>query len=105
MLVLGCLVLLQGDAAVEQALKAFREEMRSPSTQKRIDAIHALEAVPHTKTLNVLTQLLTTDLPTIRIAASKALSTFADHKKPDLVHASSRSSVSPVRVSKADPYA
>jgi HEAT repeat protein len=81
LLVLGLALGGQDDKAVAEALDAFKTAIKSPSEADRVTAINELSKVPHAKTLHALATYLTTDGPTVRIAAARGLSGFAALKK------------------------
>lgn len=67
----------QDDKAVDDALDAFKTAMKSTSEADRVAAVNDLAKVPHAKTLVRLAALLTTEAPTVRIAAAKGIGTFS----------------------------
>jgi hypothetical protein len=71
----------QDDKAVEEALETFKTAIKSPSEADRVSAVNELSKVHHAKTLQRLAGLLATDGPTVRIAAGRGLSGFAELKK------------------------
>lgn len=72
----------QDDKAAEEALDAFKAAMRSPVEAERVAAVVELSKVRHPKVLQKLIPLLTNDGATVRLAAAKGISDFADHRKP-----------------------
>jgi HEAT repeat protein len=77
-----CLALAQDDKAADDALEAFKSAVRSGVEADRVAAVVELSKVRHAKTLARLTPLLSTDGSTVRLAAAKGLSEFADLRKP-----------------------
>lgn len=71
----------QDDKAAEEALDTFKTAFKSTSEADRVAAVNDLAKVAHVKTLARLSGLLTTDGPTVRIAAAKGISTFSALKK------------------------
>jgi len=71
----------QDDKAVDEALEAFKTAIKSPSEADRVTAVNELSKVHHTKALQRLSALLVTDGPTVRIAAARGISGFAELKK------------------------
>jgi HEAT repeat protein len=71
----------QDDKAVEEALDAFKTGIKSPSEADRVTAVNELSKVHHAKTLQRLAALLVGDGPTVRIAAARGISGFAELKK------------------------
>lgn len=71
----------QEDKAAEEAIDAFKTAIKSPSEADRVTAVNELAKVPHAKTLQRLASLLTTDGPTVRIAAARGISGFSGLKK------------------------
>ncbi len=72
----------QDDKAAEEALEAFKTAYNSTSEADRATAVIELGKIHHAKTLARLAGLLSTDGPTVRIAAAKAIGGFAELKKP-----------------------
>ena len=71
----------QDDKAVEEAIEAFKSAIKSPSEAERVTAVIDLSKVHHAKTLARIASLLSSDGPTVRIAAAKGLSQFSELKK------------------------
>ena len=71
----------QDDKAVDDAIDAFKIAIKSPSDADRVTAVNDLAKVHHAKTLARLAALLTTDGPTVRIAAAKGIAGFSELKK------------------------
>jgi HEAT repeat protein len=71
----------QEDKAADEALEAFKGAIKSSSEADRVSAVNELAKVPHAKTLKALASLLTTDAPTVRIAAARGISGFSALKK------------------------
>ena len=71
----------QDDKAVDEALDAFKNAMKSTSEADRVTAVNELSKVPHAKTLPRLAALLNTEAPTVRIAAIKGIAGFAALKQ------------------------
>ena len=71
----------QDEKAAEEAIEAFKTAMKSPSEADRVAAVNELAKVHHLKTLARLGGMLTTDGPTVRIAAAKGISGFIELKK------------------------
>lgn len=71
----------QEDKAADEAIDAFKTAIKSPSEADRAAALSELAKVHHPKTLALLASFLAADGPTVRIAAAKGLSTFAELKK------------------------
>lgn len=86
MMILALLVALstpaQDDKAADDALEAFKSAIKSGVEAERVAAVVELSKVRHAKTLARLTPLLSTDGSTVRLAAAKGLSEFADLRKP-----------------------
>jgi HEAT repeat protein len=82
MMLLLLLTLAQDDKAADEALDAFKGAMRSAIEAERVAAVSELSKVRHAKVLARLTPLLASDGPTVRMAAAKGLSEFADLRKP-----------------------
>lgn len=72
---------IQDDKAAEEAIDAFKTAIKSPSEADRVTAVNELAKVHHLKTLGRLSGMLTTDGPTVRIAAAKGISGFAELRK------------------------
>src|SRR5436853_5969601 len=72
---------IQDDKAAEEALEAFKTAVKSPSEADRVTAVNELAKVHHPKTLARLATMLSSDGPTVRIAAAKGVSGFVEHKK------------------------
>jgi hypothetical protein len=72
---------VQDDKAAEEALDAFKTAIKSASEADRVAAVNELAKVHHARTLARLASLLSTDGPTVRIAAAKGLAGFVEHKK------------------------
>ncbi|HZE96744.1 MAG TPA: HEAT repeat domain-containing protein [Planctomycetota bacterium] len=72
----------QDDKAAEDALDAFKTAYKSTSEADRVAAVNELAKVHHARTLARLASLLSVDGPSVRLAAAKGLSGFADMKKP-----------------------
>ena len=72
----------QDDKAAEEALDAFRAAMRSAVEAERVAAVVDLAKVRHPKVLQKLVGLLSSDGATVRLAAAKGVSEFADLRKP-----------------------
>jgi len=70
----------QDDKAVDEALDAFKTAMKSTSEADRVTAVNELAKVPHAKTLVRLAPLLSSEPPTVRIAAAKGISGFSPLK-------------------------
>lgn len=73
---------VQDDKAAEDALDAFKAAYKSTSEADRVAAVNELAKVHHAKTLARLASLLTSDGPSVRLAAAKGISGFAELKKP-----------------------
>lgn len=71
----------QDDKAAEEAIDAFKTAIKSSSEADRVAAVTELAKVHHQKTLARIAALLSTDGPTVRIAAAKGLSGFSELKK------------------------
>jgi HEAT repeat protein len=85
MLTAAILLLLaapQDDKAAEEALDAFKTAYKSTSEADRVSAVNDLAKVHHSKTLTRLAGLLVSDGPSVRLAAAKGISGFAEMKKP-----------------------
>jgi len=72
LLVLAAAPALQDDKTAEDALDTFKAAFKSTSEADRVAAVNDLAKVHHTKTLSRLASLLTTDGPSVRLAAAKA---------------------------------
>src|SRR5581483_6540373 len=73
---------LQDDKAAEDALDAFKAAYKSTSEADRVAAVNELAKVHHAKTLARLSALLSSDGPSVRLAAAKAVAGFVELKKP-----------------------
>lgn len=73
---------VQDDKAADDALDAFKTAIKSAVEAERVAAVVELSKVKHAKVLARLTPLLTSDGTTVRLAAAKGLSEFADLRKP-----------------------
>jgi hypothetical protein len=82
LLVLAAAPAVQDDKAAEDALDAFKTAYKSNSEADRVAAVHELAKVHHAKTLARLTSLLSSDGPTVRLAAAKGIAGFIELKKP-----------------------
>ena len=82
LLILAAVPALQDDKAAEDALDAFKAAFKSTSEADRVAAVNDLAKVHHAKTLSRLSTLLTTDGPSVRLAAAKGIATFAEMKRP-----------------------
>ncbi len=71
----------QDDKAADEAVDAFKAAIKSTSEADRVSAVNDLAKVHHLKTLARLAAMLTTDGPTVRIAAAKGISAFVELKK------------------------
>jgi HEAT repeat protein len=82
-MVTACLLALalQDEKAVDDALEAFKAAIKAASEAERATAVADLARVRHPRTLARLTPYLSTDGPTVRLAAAKGLSEFADQRK------------------------
>ena len=80
--VLAAALPLQDDKAAEDALDAFKTAYKSTSEADRVAAVNELAKVHHAKTLARLSALLSSDGPSVRLAAAKGIAGFADLKKP-----------------------
>lgn len=67
----------QDDKAVDDALDAFKTAMKSTSEADRVSAVNDLAKVPHAKTLARLASLLSSEGPTVRIAAVRGIAGFS----------------------------
>ncbi len=76
------LALAQDDKAADDALDAFKAAIKSAVEAERVAAVAELAKVRHAKTLARLAPLLSSDGATVRMAAAKGLSEFADLRKP-----------------------
>lgn len=76
------LALAQDDKAVDDALEAFKSAIKSGVEAERVAAVAELSKVRHPRTLARLAPLLSTDGTTVRLAAAKGVSEFADLRKP-----------------------
>ena len=83
-MMIACLLLAlaQDDNAADDALDAFKAAIKSTVEADRVAAVVELAKVRHAKTLARLAPLLSSDGPTVRLAAAKGLSEFADLRKP-----------------------
>src|ERR1043165_1235336 len=82
LLALAGVPIAQDDKAAEEALDAFKTAFKSTSEADRVAAVNDLAKVHHAKTLSRLSTLLTTDGPSVRLAAAKGIATFAEMKRP-----------------------
>lgn len=82
LLLLGAAPGTQDDKAAEEALDAFKTAYKSTSEADRVAAVNDLAKVHHAKTLSRLASLLGSDGPSVRLAAAKGISGFAELKKP-----------------------
>ena len=82
MIALLLLALAQDDKAADDALDAFKSAIKSNVEAERVAAVVELAKVRHAKTLARLAPLLSSDGSTVRMAAAKGLSEFADLRKP-----------------------
>ncbi|MBV8879840.1 MAG: HEAT repeat domain-containing protein, partial [Planctomycetaceae bacterium] len=82
--VLAALPTLQDDKAAEEALEAFKTAYKSPSEADRVAAVNELARVHHAKTLSRLSALLSSDGPSVRLAAAKGIAGFTELKKPSV---------------------
>src|SRR5205085_10275845 len=71
----------QEDKAAEEAIDAFKTAIKSSSEADRVAAVNELAKVHHLKTLARLSMMLSTDGPSVRIAAAKGVSGFVELKK------------------------
>jgi HEAT repeat protein len=71
----------QDDKAADEAIEAFKTGIKSPSEADRAAAVNDLAKVHHLKVLSRLSALLSTDGPTVRIAAAKGISGFVEFKR------------------------
>lgn len=81
-MLLALLLALQDDKAADDAIEAFKAAMRTTVEAERVTAVVELSRVRHAKVLQRLTPLLSSDGPTVRMAAAKGISDFADLRKP-----------------------
>lgn len=82
-MILALLIALsQDDKAADDALEAFKSAIKSGVEAERVSAVVELSKVRHSKTLARLVPLLSSDGSTVRLAAAKGLSEFADLRKP-----------------------
>lgn len=72
----------QDEKAAEEALEAFKTAYKSTSEADRVAAVNDLAQVHHAKTLVRLAALLTSDGPSVRLAAAKGIAGFTELKKP-----------------------
>lgn len=77
MLVLALTLGGQDDKAVDEALDAFKTAMKSTSEADRVSAVNELAKFPHAKTLPRLAALLSSEPPTVKIAAAKGIAGFS----------------------------
>jgi HEAT repeat protein len=82
LLALAVVPSLQDDKAAEEALDAFKTAYKSTSEADRVAAVNDLAKVRHAKILTRLATLLSSDGPSVRLAAAKGLTGFTDLKKP-----------------------
>jgi HEAT repeat protein len=71
----------QDEKAADEAIDAFKTAIKSSSEADRVAAVNDLAKVHHLKTLARLSSMLLIDGPTVRIAAAKGISGFAEFKK------------------------
>ncbi len=81
LLLLGASSGNQDDKAAEEAIDAFKTAIKSSSEADRVSAINELAKFHHLKVLSRLSALLSSDGPTVRIAAAKGISGFTELKK------------------------
>jgi HEAT repeat protein len=67
----------QDDKAVDEALDAFKTAMKSTSEADRVSAVNELAKFSHAKTLVRLASLLSSEAPTVKIAAVKGIAGFS----------------------------
>lgn len=82
LLVLATVPAGQDDKAAEDALDAFKTAYKSASEADRVAAVNELAKVRHARTLARLSALLSSDGPSVRLAAAKGIAAFTDLKKP-----------------------
>jgi hypothetical protein len=73
---------VQDEKAAEDALEAFKTAYKSTSEADRVAAVNELAKVHHAKTLARLSALLSSDGPSVRLAAAKGIAGFTELKKP-----------------------
>lgn len=72
---------LAGQANPDQALKEFREKVKSGSDSERAYAVQGLSRVKDRKVVQALVPYLTSDAAAVRIAAARALGSMGAHKE------------------------
>jgi HEAT repeat protein len=82
LLTLALALTAQDDKAADDALDAFKAAFKSAVEADRVAAVVELAKTRHPKTLARLAPLLSSDGATVRMAAAKGLSEFADLRKP-----------------------
>jgi HEAT repeat protein len=82
LLVLATAPAVQDEKAAEEALEAFKTAYKSTSEADRVAAVNELARVHHAKTLARLASLLSSDGPSVRLAAAKGIAGFVELKKP-----------------------